>query len=55
MKESFAASIVRLIWLGLWIVAASLILTLFIPAIPLRDTSPAEERARLAALAEAGE
>jgi EmrB/QacA subfamily drug resistance transporter len=55
MKESFAASIVRLIWLGLWIVTASLILTFFIPAIPLRDTSPAEERARLAALAEAGE
>jgi EmrB/QacA subfamily drug resistance transporter len=55
MKESFAASIARLIWLGLWIVTLSLILALFIPAIPLRDTSPAEERARVAALAEAGE
>jgi EmrB/QacA subfamily drug resistance transporter len=54
MKESFAASITYLIWLGFWIIAASLVLTFFIPAIPLRDTSPVEERARAVALAETG-
>jgi EmrB/QacA subfamily drug resistance transporter len=48
MKESFAASISYLVWFGVWIIAASLVLTLFIPAIPLRDTSPAEERADIA-------
>ncbi|HTV96231.1 MAG TPA: MDR family MFS transporter [Steroidobacteraceae bacterium] len=48
MKESFAASITYLIRLGFWLIAASLVLTFLIPAIPLRDTSPAQERARAA-------
>ena len=46
MRESFAASITYLVWLGFWIIAASLVLAFFIPALPLRVTSPAEERAR---------
>lgn len=55
LKESFASSITYLIWLGFWITVASLVLAFFIPAIPLRDTSPVEERARAAALAEVSE
>jgi EmrB/QacA subfamily drug resistance transporter len=55
LKESFASSITYLIWLGFWITTVSLVLTFFIPAIPLRDTSPAEERARTVAVAKAGE
>ena len=49
LKELFAASIAYLIWLGFWLVVASLVLTLFIPAIPLRDRSTTEERTRAAA------
>ncbi len=48
LKESFAASIAYLIWLGFWLIVASLVLTLFIPAIPLRDRSTTEERTRAA-------
>jgi EmrB/QacA subfamily drug resistance transporter len=55
MKESFSASITYLIWIGFWLMAAALVLTFFIPAISLRDTSPAEERARSLALADARE
>jgi hypothetical protein len=54
MKESFAASIRYLMWIGFWLMAASLLPTFFLPAIPLRDTSPAEERARAAAAESAG-
>jgi EmrB/QacA subfamily drug resistance transporter len=43
MKESFAGSITYLVWLGFWIIAASLLLTFLLPSIPLRDTAPAAE------------
>jgi hypothetical protein len=43
MKESFAAAITYLNRFGFWIVAAALVLTLFIPAIPLRETGKMEE------------
>jgi EmrB/QacA subfamily drug resistance transporter len=45
MKESFAAAITYLNRFGFWIIAAALVLTLFIPAIPLRDTGKMQERA----------
>ena len=45
MKESFAAAITYLNRFGFWIVAVALVLTFFIPAIPLRDTGKMEERA----------
>jgi len=44
MKESFAGSITYLVWLGFWIIAASLVLTFLLPSIALRDTAPVEER-----------
>jgi len=44
MKESFASSITYLVWLGFWIIAASLVLTFLLPSIALRDTVPAAER-----------
>jgi EmrB/QacA subfamily drug resistance transporter len=44
MKESFASSISYLVWLGFWIIAASLVLTFLLPAIALRDTAPAADR-----------
>ena len=44
MKESFAGSITYLVWLGFWIIAASLLLTFLLPSIPLRDTAPVAER-----------
>lgn len=44
LKQSFSSSIAYLVWLGFWIIAASLVLTIFLPAIPLRETAPVEER-----------
>jgi EmrB/QacA subfamily drug resistance transporter len=38
VKEAFASAIAHLNWTGSWIVAASLLLTFFVPSIPLRDT-----------------
>ena len=51
VKEGFSLSITSLFSTALWIIAFAFLTTLFIPVLPLRNTSPAQEREKAAAAA----
>ncbi len=53
MKAAFALSITGMFGTALWIIIAAAGLACFIPVLPLRNSSPAQERARAAAAAAA--
>ena len=49
IKATFSVSITRLIGLGFWILLGAFVATIFLPVVPLRNVSPAQERAKQAA------
>ena len=51
VKEGFSLSITSLFSTALWIIAFAFLTTLFIPVLPLRNTSPEQEREKAAAAA----
>lgn len=48
IKTTFSIALTGLIGLGFWILLAALAVTIFLPVVPLRTVSPAQERAKQA-------
>jgi hypothetical protein len=51
VKEGFSVSITALFGIALWIIAVAFVTTFFIPVLPLRHTTPAQEREKAMAAA----